>query len=233
MFFRLGDIFEEVSMKGLFDIVGPVMIGPSSSHTAGAARLGLMALKILGEPVVKAEILLHGSFAKTYRGHGTDKALLAGILGFEPEDDRIRNAIDIAKERKLEFSFDTVDLMDAHPNTAILKLTGESGKCTTIEGSSIGGGNIVINRIDAFEVHLTGQYPALVVVQKDKPGLINKITGVLALYEINVAYMRVFRQKRGQEAMMILETDEDLTDDVLKACRVASGVITAFAIPAI
>ena len=132
-------------MRGVFDIVGPVMIGPSSSHTAGAARLGLMAGKILGERVVKAEILLHGSFAQTYRGHGTDKALLGGIMGFEPEDERLRDALEIASDRGIEYSFSPVDIPEAHPNTAVLLLTGEKGRTVRVEGASIGGGNIRIS----------------------------------------------------------------------------------------
>ena len=220
-------------MRGIFDIVGPVMIGPSSSHTAGAARLGLMARKILGEPVVKAEILLHGSFAQTYRGHGTDKALLSGIMGFAPDDKRIRDAIDIANQAHLEFSFNTVELNDAHPNTAVLILTSSDGKTIRVEGASIGGGNIKISRIGEFSVSLTGQYPALVVVHRDRPGVINKITEILARYAINVAYMRVSRKNRGQEAMMIIETDEDLPEEVIEACQSTTEVKGAFAIPAI
>lgn len=220
-------------MRGVFDIVGPIMIGPSSSHTAGAARLGLMARKILGEPVKKAEILLHGSFAQTYMGHGTDKALIGGIMGFSPEDDRIRNALAIADERGVEYTFAPIDLADAHPNTALLKLTGETGRKVTVGGASVGGGNIEVTRIDDFEVSLTGEYPAMVVVHRDRPGVINTITGVLAQYNINVAFMRVSRRTRGQQAMMIIETDDELTDDIIEACQDNNAIETAFAIPAI
>ena len=220
-------------MRGVFDIVGPVMIGPSSSHTAGAVRLGLMAGKILGEKAVKAEILLHGSFAQTYRGHGTDKALIGGIMGFEPEDGRLREALEIATEGGLEYSFRPVDIPEAHPNTAVLILTGEKGRQVRVEGASIGGGNIRISRIGDFEVYLTGKYPALVIVHKDRPGVINMVTTVLARYKINIAYMKVSRKIRGQEAMMILETDEELSTEVVEACSEIPRILKAFAIPAI
>ena len=199
-------------MRGMFDIVGPVMIGPSSSHTAGAVRLGLMAGKILGEQPVKAEIKLHGSFAQTYRGHGTDRALIAGILGFQPDDERIRNSMDIARERGMDFSFSKVEIFEAHPNTAIIELTGVSGRRTVVTGASIGGGNINILNIDGFEVNLSGQYPAMLVIHRDVPGVINKVTWALSRFEINIAFMRLSRKSRGEEALMLLETDENVPE---------------------
>lgn len=220
-------------MRGVFDIIGPVMIGPSSSHTAGAARLGLMARKILGEKPVKAEILLYGSFAQTYRGHGTDKALLGGILGFAPEDMRLREALNIAAQQGLVYSFAPVDIPEAHPNTAIIKLTGESGRVIQVEGASVGGGNIRITRIGDFDVDLTGKYPALIIVHKDRPGVVNGVTSILARYKINIAYMRVSRKMRGQEAMMIVETDDELSTEVVEDCCEIPRLLTAFAIPAI
>lgn len=220
-------------MRGVFDIVGPIMIGPSSSHTAGAARLGLMAGKILGEPVAKAEILLHGSFARTYRGHGTDKALIGGLLGFSPEDERIRNALEIAKERGLEYSFAPIDLGDAHPNTAMFVMTGVNGRKITVGGASIGGGNIEVRNIDTFQIALSGQYPSLIIVHTDKPGVIREISDVLAKHNVNIAFMRVFRRNRGQQAMMIIETDEELTEDIIQDCRNTGVIENAFAVPAI
>lgn len=220
-------------MRGVFDIIGPVMIGPSSSHTAGAARLGLMAGKILGEKPVKAEILLHGSFAQTYRGHGTDKALIGGIMGFNPEDMRLREALILAQETGLVYSFAPVDIPEAHPNTAVIKLTGEKGRVIRIEGASVGGGNIRITKIGDFDVDLTGQYPALIIVHKDRPGVVNGVTSILARYKINIAYMRVSRKMRGQEAMMIVETDDELSTEVVEDCCEIPRLLTAFAIPAI
>ncbi len=220
-------------MRGVFDIIGPVMIGPSSSHTAGAARLGLMAGKILGERAVRAEILLHGSFAQTYRGHGTDKALIGGIMGFGPEDMRLREALTLAQEAGLVYSFAPVDIPEAHPNTAVIKLTGEKGRVIQIEGASVGGGNIRITKIGDFDVDLTGQYPALIIVHKDRPGVVNGVTSILARYKINIAYMRVSRKMRGQEALMIVETDDELSTEVVEDCCEIPRLLTAFAIPAI
>ncbi|SHK42521.1 L-serine dehydratase [Selenomonas ruminantium] len=220
-------------MHGVFDIVGPVMIGPSSSHTAGAVRLGLMARKILGEVPAKAEINLHGSFARTYRGHGTDKALIAGILGFNPEDERIRDALAIAGEKGLDFCFQTVNLEEAHPNTAVIFLTGQSGRSVRVLGASVGGGNIIISNIDGYQVELTGQYPALITIHRDCPGVITEVTRILAHAAVNVAFMRVSRQNRGETAMMIMELDEQPAPEVIAECQMAEAVQYAFAIPAI
>ncbi|MBE6092411.1 MAG: L-serine ammonia-lyase, iron-sulfur-dependent, subunit beta [Selenomonas ruminantium] len=220
-------------MHGVFDIVGPVMIGPSSSHTAGAVRLGLMARKILGEEAVRAEINLHGSFARTYRGHGTDKALIAGILGFAPEDERIREALQIARDHGLEFSFQTVNLEEAHPNTAVIYLVGRSGRTARVRGASVGGGNIMISNIDGYNVELTGQYPALITIHHDCPGVITRVTQILAHAAVNIAFMRVSRQNRGETAMMIMELDEEPAAAVIEECQQADNVEYAFAIPAI
>lgn len=220
-------------MHGVFDIVGPIMIGPSSSHTAGAVRLGLMARKILGEKVLKAGIQLHGSFAQTYRGHGTDKALIAGILGFAPDDERIVSALDIAKNQGVTYSFQTIKLEDAHPNTAIIHLTGETGRVAKVCGASVGGGNIMITNINGYAVELTGEYPALITIHHDKPGVITQVTQILARYAMNIAFMRVSRQNRGESAMMIMELDDEPADEVLDDCANVYDVEKAFAIPAI
>lgn len=220
-------------MHGVFDIVGPVMIGPSSSHTAGAVRLGLMARKILGEPAVKAEINLHGSFARTYRGHGTDKALIAGILGFAPDDERIREALTLAQHQGMDYHFRRVSLDDAHPNTAVIYLVGVTGHVARVRGASVGGGNILITNIDGYEVELTGQYPALITIHRDRPGVITQVTQILSRYEVNIAFMRVSRQNRGETAMMIMELDDQLADEVVEECGRVYEVEHAFSIPAI
>ena len=203
-------------MHGVFDIVGPVMIGPSSSHTAGAVRLGLMARRVLGEPAVRADINLPGS-----------------VAGFAPDDERIREALAIAEEQGLVFSFQKVNLEQAHPNTAVIHLTGASGRTVRVRGASVGGGNIRITNIDGYEVELTGAYPALITIPHDKRGIITKVTQILARYEYNIAFMRVSRQSRGEMAMMILELDEPLSGDVVAECCAVYEVETAFAIPAI
>ncbi|MBR1694061.1 MAG: L-serine ammonia-lyase, iron-sulfur-dependent subunit beta, partial [Selenomonas sp.] len=194
---------------------------------------GLMARKILGEPAVKAEINLHGSFAQTYRGHGTDKALIAGILGFSPDDERIRDALALAQEKGMDFSFQTVNLEDAHPNTAVIYLVGATGRVARVRGASVGGGNILITNIDGYSVELTGQYPALITIHRDRPGVITQVTQILSRYEVNIAFMRVSRQNRGETAMMIMELDDQPADDVMDECREVYEVENAFTIPAI
>lgn len=220
-------------MRGVFDIVGPVMIGPSSSHTAGAVRLGLMARAILGEEPVRAGIQLTGSFARTYRGHGTDKALAAGILGFMPDDVRIREALSLAASMGLELAFQKVDIPDAPPNTAIIHLTGTEGRTVKVQGASVGGGNIRITGIDRFAVDLTGELPALITIHRDQPGVMMRVTSILAEEGLNIAFMRLSRQRRGEMAMMILELDELPSAAAVTACRDLDVVEQAFAVPSI
>lgn len=220
-------------MRSAFDIIGPIMIGPSSSHTAGAVRLGLIAGAILGEEVKSINIKLHGSFAETYKGHGTDRALIAGIMGFKPDDERIRNSLQIATEKGLVFNFEKVVLDDAHPNTAIIELTGISGRTVIVQGASIGGGNICISMIDKYEVQLSGKYPSIIIVHQDMPGVINGVTAALARYNINIAYMRVSRSQKGAEALMNIEVDDSISDEAVKACSKVVGVKKALRINAI
>lgn len=222
-----------VYMHSVFDIIGPTMIGPSSSHTAGAVRIGLLAGKVLGEPVIEARIALYGSFQATYRGHGTDKALVAGILGFAPDDERIRDSPAIAKAQGMHVTFSSAVLDDAHPNTAILHLTGVSGREVKVQGASIGGGNILITNIDGYEIELSGAYPALISVHHDIPGVITKVTGIMARYELNIAFMSVSRKRRGETAMMIIQLDDQPTDEVLEECAQVYGVESAMSIPRI
>ena len=220
-------------MRGVFDIVGPVMIGPSSSHTAGAVRLGLMARAILGEEPVRAGIQLTGSFARTYRGHGTDKALTAGILGFMPDDVRIREALSLAASMGLELAFQKVDIPDAPPNTAVIHLTGAEGRTVKVQGASVGGGNIRITGIDRFAVNLTGELPALITIHRDQPGVMMRVTSILAEEGLNIAFMRLSRQRRGEMAMMILELDELPSRAAVTACWDLDVVEQAFAVPSI
>lgn len=201
---------------GVFDILGPVMIGPSSSHTAGAARLGKIAYHMAGEKIKKVEFQLHGSFAKTYKGHGTDRALVAGILGMDPADENLKNSIEIAKDRNIEIKFTEVDLGDVHPNTVRFIITDINDDIIILVGSSIGGGNVVINEIDGEAVDFTGTYPTLIVKHKDTPGVISSITAILYSEDINIAFMKVYRSSRGAVATMIFETDNAIGDGVLK-----------------
>lgn len=213
----------------VFDILGPVMIGPSSSHTAGAARIGRITLALLGAPAVKADILLHGSFAKTYQGHGTDKALIAGIMGMATDDVRIRRAPELAKERGLDVQIRTGDIDGAHPNTAKVTLTDASGNTVSLLGSSIGGGNILVTEINGMDVAITGQHTTLIVLHRDTPGTIAAVTEVLAKAGANICSFRLSRQKRGGEAVMSIEVDGDfdsqLNDTIQKLDNIYSSTI--------
>lgn len=220
-------------MRSLFDIAGPIMIGPSSSHTAGAVRLGAMARVILGEPPARAEIRLHGSFAQTCRGHGTDKAIVAGLLGFAPDDERIKNALDLAADFGLEFTFSTVELPDVHPNTAVLALTGASGRRREVTGASVGGGNILITRIDGYPVKVTGQYHTLITIHDDKPGVIAVVTHKLAQEGVNIAFMQVSRSERGAEALMVIEADEPIPEEAVPLIRAVPAMKAVLAVPAL
>ena len=197
-------------MINIFDMMGPVMVGPSSSHTAGAARIGNMGRTLLGEEVARADIGLHGSFAETGFGHGTDRALLAGLLGMKPDDLRIPNAYEEANRAGMAYSFRTVELRDAHPNTALLELTGKSGKQLTLQASSIGGGAIVANKIDGIDVNFTGDFNTLIVRNQDESGSVAAITSILSQVHINVANMSVNRHRRGGDALMVIETDQHI-----------------------
>lgn len=191
----------------VFDILGPVMIGPSSSHTAGAARIGRITRALLGAPAVKADILLHGSFAKTYKGHGTDKALIAGVMGMSTDDSRIRQAPELAREEGLSVTIMTGEIDGAHPNTAKIALTDKDGHMVTLSGSSIGGGNILVTEINGMEVSITGQQTTLIVLHRDAPGTIAAVTDVLATAGVNICNFRLSRQTRGGAAVMTIEID--------------------------
>ena len=197
-------------MIDIFDMMGPVMVGPSSSHTAGAARIGAMGRTLLGEEVAGAKIGLHGSFAETGIGHGTDRALLAGLLGMKPDDLRIPNAYQEAKNAGMRYAFYTVDLRDAHPNTALLELTGKNGKKMSLQASSVGGGAIVVNKIDGISVSFTGEFNTLIVRNQDESGSVAAITSILSQLRINVANMSVSRHRRGGNALMVIETDQHI-----------------------
>ncbi len=186
------------------------MIGPSSSHTAGAVRLGALARSIFGETPASARILLHGSFASTGRGHGTDLALVAGLLGMRPDDARIPRAFDEARDAGLDFSYEQADLGEVHPNTAVFELTGHDGRTMCVRGSSLGGGDVLVTEIDGFEVEATGELPVLVVEHLDRPGEIAAVTSLLAESGVNIAEMRVARERRGARALMLIETDVEV-----------------------
>ena len=216
----------KVSMINIFDMMGQVMVGPSSSPTAGAARIGNMGRTLLGEEVARADIGLYGSFAETGYGHGTDRALLAGLLGMKPDDLRIPNAYEEANRAGMAYSFRTVELRDAHPNTALLELTGKSGKKLTLQASSIGGGAIVVNKIDGIDVNFTGDFNTLIVRNQDESGSVAAITSILSQVHINVANMSVNRHRRGGDALMVIETDQHIKPRQVEFLSELPGILS-------
>lgn len=203
-----------------FDVIGPNMIGPSSSHTAGAVAIALLARKMISGKIVKVTFTLYGSFAKTYRGHGTDRALLGGIMGFNTDDRRIKESFQIAGDMGLEFTFQTNETeTDVHPNTVDVCMTNESGFTTTVRGESLGGGKVRIVRIDQVDVDFTGEYSALIVIHDDRPGLVAHITRCLSERNVNIAFMKLFREAKGATAYSIVESDESLPADLLEDIR--------------
>ena len=209
----------------IFDIIGPVMVGPSSSHTAGAVRIGYIAGKLMGEPIAKAEILLYGSFLATGKGHGTRKALVAGLLGMKPDDMRIPNSFEIAKEHGIEVVFGESTLREAHPNTAQILLTSVTGKKLEIVGESLGGSRINIAQIDGITTNFSGDYPTLVVHNMDQPGHVAEVTSMLAHKSVNIATMQLYRANGGGNSVMVLECDQEVPDDGINWLRHAEGVV--------
>lgn len=208
-----------------FDVLGPNMIGPSSSHTAGAVAIALLAQKMISHPVVEAEFTLYGSFAKTYKGHGTDRALLGGIMGFETDDRRIRDSFQIAESRGLKYTFTANEReTDIHPNTVDIRMVNGQGDEMTVRGESLGGGKVRIVRIDRVEVDFTGEYSALIVIHKDKPGVVAHVTRCLSDCDVNIAFMKLFREEKGATAYSIVESDERLPEDILERIRENANV---------
>lgn len=210
----------------IFDILGPVMVGPSSSHTAGAVRIGLMARALLGTEPVRANIHLHGSFAETGLGHGTDKALVAGLLGMQPDDLRIPNSFKIAKDRGFSFHFDTRELRDAHPNTAMICVYDKDEKRLEFQASSLGGGRIMVDKLDGISVNFTGEYNTLVVRNQDESGTVAAVTSILTQLHVNVANMSLYRHKRGGDALMVIETDQHLKPSQVAFLSELPGVLS-------
>ena len=199
----------------VFDIIGPKMIGPSSSHTAGAARLGAVARRLSGSDVRSARITLYGSFAKTGRGHGTDRAITGGLLGFAPDDDRIRDALELAEQAGIPVAIERSDQETPHPNTARICVRNEAGREVELLGASIGGGRIEVQQINGMSVSFGCEYPTLLLFHRDQPGAISGVTSLLAEKEINIAFMRVFRSARHQAACMVIETDTPVPPELL------------------
>lgn len=208
----------------IFDIIGPVMIGPSSSHTAGAARIGKIAAELFHDKIERAEIFLYGSFAKTYKGHGTDKALVGGILGMNPDDENIRRSLEIAKANNVLMRFKEETEEPEHPNTVKIVLYGANDMSMSVTGASIGGGNIKITNIDGQKVEITGQYDTLVVVHQDIPGIAGKVAEFLGNCDINVCNMALSRERRGGKAVLCIEMDGHTEMDIVSYLEHFSGV---------
>ena len=204
---------------GIFDIIGPVMVGPSSSHTAGAVRIGAFARMLLAEQPVSAILSVHGSFAATGEGHGTPLALLAGLLGMAPDDERIPQAREIAQEQGLQFRFEEADLGDVHPNSVRLNLTGDAGGTLEVAASSVGGGRILVWNVDGFETGLDGEYPTILLAYPDRPGAVAIVSAILANAFINIATIKAHRASRGGQALMAVQLDHTPRAEVLDAVR--------------
>ncbi|MFC4409253.1 L-serine ammonia-lyase, iron-sulfur-dependent subunit beta [Chungangia koreensis] len=203
-----------MKFKSVFDIIGPVMIGPSSSHTAGAARIGRLARELFGRQPKWAKIHLYGSFAETYKGHGTDVAIIGGLLDYDTFDERIKTSFEEAERVGLEFEFIPEDAHADHPNTAKLVIGDDEG-VMEITGISIGGGKIEMTEINGFPLRLTGQHPAILVLHEDRPGSIAKVATSLADYDINIGRMEVSRKAVGEMALMVIEMDSDVDEKIM------------------
>jgi L-serine dehydratase len=215
-------------MVSLLDIIGPVMVGPSSSHTAGACRLGLLARCLVGGTPTQALVELHGSFARTGEGHGTDKAIVGGLMGFRPDDERLRDALDIAEREGLAYQFEKTTIADdAHPNT--VRITVErDGRRSVMVGSSLGAGRVLVTEIDGYPVEVTGNYHTIVLVAEDVKGSVARIAGVLAQHELNIATLRLTRKERGGDAFMVIEIDDQPEEVLRDELRALTWVRWAF-----
>ncbi len=214
----------------IFDVTGPVMIGPSSSHTAGAAKLGRIARLIAEKPFKKVSFGLHGSFADTYKGHGTDIALVAGALGMYEYDERLSQAFEIAEKEGIEFEFYKTELDDMHENSVKITFTFDDGTQCSVWGSSIGGGQIKIARINEFDTEFNATAPTLIINQYDKKGVISNISKVLFDNNINIAIMKLSRTARGKNACTVIETDGKIPENVVTTLRKVENIISVQAI---
>lgn len=218
---------------GTFDILGPNMIGPSSSHTAGALRIAFVAGRMV-EKAVSVKFVLYGSFARTYHGHGTDRALVGGILGYHPDDERIRDSFEHAKEAGVAFSFEeNFTDKEIYPNTVDIYVTDNDGSIVSLRGKSIGGGNAVITRLNGVDVELTGNYCTLVVEHVDKKGTLAFVTTVLSAYDLNIGSLRLYRESKGKRAYAIIEVDTNVSNQVVSALKGVESVTNVLVVPAI
>ena len=218
---------------GTFDILGPNMIGPSSSNTAGALRIAFVAVRMVEKPTA-VKFVLYGSFARTYHGHGTDRALVGGILGYHPDDERIRDSFELAKKAGLKYEFqENFTDKEIYPNTVDIYVTGEDGSVMSLRGKSIGGGNAVITKLNGVDVELTGNYSTLVVEHHDKKGTLARVATVLSDYDLNIGSLRLYRESKGKMAYAIIEVDTNVSSQALNALRSVEAVVNVLLVPAI
>lgn len=216
----------------VFDVIGPNMIGPSSSHTAGALRIAFLAAKVVEANIKKVKFILYGSFAETYRGHGTDRALVAGILGYGTEDSRIRDSFDYAGQKGLVYSFETGDnSKESHPNTVEAVITDENDSVTRVTGVSVGGGRAKLTKINGVEISLSGEYHTLFIRHKDTPGVVAYIAKCLSECQINIAFMRLYREKKGENAYTVIEADNPTPREVCRHITEHPEIESATVIP--
>lgn len=208
----------------MLDIIGPVMVGPSSSHTAGAVKIGYISRKLMGEEIRSAKIHLYGSFLATGKGHGTGKALVAGLLGMKVDDVRIPDSFGLAKEKGMDFVIDGIDLVDAHPNSVKLELVGVSGRELEIVAASIGGGQIRICEIDGLTANFCGDYPTLIVHNLDEPGHVTEVASMLEHKSINIATMQLYRDSRGGNAVIVIECDQEVPQEPIRWLAHLEGI---------
>ncbi len=212
-------------VKSIFDVIGPIMIGPSSSHTAGAARLGKIARYAAHRDIKKVTVYLHGSFAETAEGHGTKKAIAAGLLGMEPYDERLRNSLELIKKNNIEVEFIKKDLQVSHPNTAKIIIERKDGSKINLLGSSLGGGAVMVSNINGFDVEINGEYYTIITKHTDVKGTISDVTTLLAKENINIANMKVIRDRNKKQASMIIETDQVVEEEVINKIKAMQNMI--------
>lgn len=210
----------------LFDVLGPVMIGPSSSHTAGAAKLARTARMIVGKPFTHVDFGLHGSFEKTYKGHGTDYALVAGVLGFREDDERLPESFRLAEEAGITYTFYPIELDGAHENTVRITFTLTDGSKFFVQGSSLGGGRILITNINGLVTEFTGTSPTIIVNQNDQPGVVSDVSTILAFNHINIGVMKVTREAKGTLASCVIECDEPIPEEIAESLRRVNNVLS-------
>ena len=206
-----------MKQNSLFDVIAPIMVGPSSSHTAGAVRLGLLARNIYGLIPKKVTFRLYNSYALTGRGHGTDKGLLAGVLGFAVDDIRIKNIFNLPESEEFEYKFEFLEDFNRHPNAVDFIFEGQQKML--ISGNSVGAGNVEITNVNGFSVNLTGEYNSLVISYKDRLGIFSKISGIIQNEGVNIAALIGDRTAKGEDASMCVSLDSALNYSVVEKIK--------------